>query len=62
MTEDGQKKLIEELKYLKTVERPTIVKAIADARSMETFLKMLNIMQQEKNKVLLKDELEKSKG
>ena len=33
MTEDGQKKLIEELKYLKTVERPTIVKAIADARS-----------------------------
>ena len=33
MTEDGQKKLIEELKHLKTVERPMIVKAIADARS-----------------------------
>jgi len=33
MTEDGQKKLIEELKTLKTVERPLIVKAIADARS-----------------------------
>ncbi len=33
MTEDGQKKLIDELKHLKTVERPMIVKAIADARS-----------------------------
>lgn len=33
MTEDGQKRLIEELKVLKTVERPLIVKAIADARS-----------------------------
>ena len=33
MTEDGQKKLIEELKILKTVERPLIVKAIAEARS-----------------------------
>ena len=33
MTEDGQKNLIEELKILKTVERPLIVKAIADARS-----------------------------
>ena len=33
MTENGQKKLIEELKTLKTVERPLIVKAIADARS-----------------------------
>ena len=33
MTEDGQKRLIEELKTLKTVERPLIVKAIADARS-----------------------------
>ena len=33
MTEDGQKKLIEELKTLKTIERPLIVKAIADARS-----------------------------
>ena len=33
MTEDGQKRLIEELKILKTIERPLIVKAIADARS-----------------------------
>jgi len=33
MTEDGQKRLIIELKILKTVERPLIVKAIADARS-----------------------------
>ena len=33
MTENKQKKLIEELKTLKTVERPLIVKAIADARS-----------------------------
>jgi transcription elongation factor GreA len=33
MTEDGQKRLIDELKTLKTVERPLIVKAIADARS-----------------------------
>ena len=33
MTEDGQKRLIEELKTLKTVERPLIVKAIAEARS-----------------------------
>ena len=33
MTEDGQKKLIDELKTLKIVERPLIVKAIADARS-----------------------------
>ncbi len=33
MTEDGQKKLLDELKHLKTVERPIIIKAIADARS-----------------------------
>ena len=33
MTEDGQKKLIEELKHLKTIERPIIIKAISDARS-----------------------------
>ncbi len=33
MTQDGQDKLIEELKRLKTVERPVIIKAIADARS-----------------------------
>ena len=33
MTEDGQRRLIEELKTLKTIERPLIVKAIADARS-----------------------------
>ena len=33
MTEEGQKKLLEELKHLKTVERPIIIKAIADARS-----------------------------
>jgi transcription elongation factor GreA len=33
MTDEGQKKLLEELKHLKTVERPIIIKAIADARS-----------------------------
>ena len=33
MTEEGQKKLLNELKHLKTVERPIIIKAIADARS-----------------------------
>ena len=33
MTEEGQKKLLEELKHLKTVERPIIIKAISDARS-----------------------------
>jgi transcription elongation factor GreA len=33
MTEEGQKKLLEELKRLKTIERPIIIKAIADARS-----------------------------
>ena len=33
MTENGQRMLIEELKTLKTVERPLIIKAIADARS-----------------------------
>ena len=33
MTEEGQKKLLEELKHLKTIERPIIIKAIADARS-----------------------------
>jgi len=33
MTEEGQKKLLDELKHLKTVERPIIIKAIADARS-----------------------------
>jgi len=33
MTENGQKRLIEELKTLKTFERPLIIKAIADARS-----------------------------
>ena len=33
MTEEGQKKLLDELKHLKTIERPIIIKAIADARS-----------------------------
>ena len=33
MTDEGQKKLLDELKHLKTVERPIIIKAIADARS-----------------------------
>ena len=33
MTEEGQKKLLDELKHLKTVERPIIIKAISDARS-----------------------------
>ncbi len=33
MTKEGQNKLIEELKLLKTIDRPLIVKAIADARS-----------------------------
>ena len=33
MTEEGQKKLLDELKHLKTVERTIIIKAIADARS-----------------------------
>ncbi len=33
MTDDGHKKLIEELKNLKTIDRPHIIKAIADARS-----------------------------
>ena len=32
MTPDGLQRLEEELKHLKTVERPTIIKAISDAR------------------------------
>ncbi len=33
MTKRGYERLQEELKYLKTVERPTIIEAIAEARS-----------------------------
>lgn len=32
MSEEGYKQLIEELKYLESVERPKIVSAIAEAR------------------------------
>ena len=34
MTEEGQKKLLDELKHLKTVERPIIIKAISEAREL----------------------------
>jgi transcription elongation GreA/GreB family factor len=57
MTEEGQKKLLDELKHLKTVERPIIIKAIADARSNGDYLRMLSTMRLEKNKALLKVEL-----
>ena len=33
MTQEGQKKLLDELKQLKTIDRPAVIKAIADARS-----------------------------
>ena len=32
MSEEGYKQLVEELKYLESVERPKIVSAIAEAR------------------------------
>ena len=32
MSEEGYKKLVEELRYLEAVERPKIVAAIAEAR------------------------------
>ena len=54
MTEEGQKKLLDELKHLKTVERPIIIKAIADARSNGDYPKMLSITQLEKSKALSK--------
>ena len=56
MTNEGQKKLLEELKHLKTIERPIIIKAIADARSNGDLSEMLSTMPREKNKVLLREE------
>lgn len=51
MSEEGYKQLIEELKYLESVERPKIVSAIAEARDKETCQKMPNMMLPKRRKV-----------
>ena len=60
MTIRGEQLLREELKKLKSTDRPEIIKAIATARDLETSRRMLNIMLQKKNKVLSKAESAKS--
>ena len=52
ITLNGLNKLKEELVFLKEKKRPEIVAAIAEARSMETLKKMLNIMQLKKNNLI----------
>ena len=51
MSEEGYKQLIEELKYLESVERPKIVSAIAEARDKGDLSEMPNMMLPKRRKV-----------
>ena len=44
MLAEGHEKLTDEVRRLKTVERPSIIEAIEDARAHGDFAKMPNIM------------------
>ena len=48
MTQDGFNKLKSELEHLKNSERPSVIKAIAEAREHAIFQKMLSTTPQEK--------------
>ena len=56
ITINGSEKLKEELKILKSVERPEVIAAIAEARAQGIFLKMLSMMLLKKSKGLLREE------
>jgi len=56
ITINGSEKLKEELKILKSVERPKVIAAIAKPELKEISLKMLNTMLLKKNKDLLREE------
>ena len=53
-TEIGLNKLKKEMTDLKSIERPAIIKAIAEARSHGIYQRMLSTMQLENAKVLLR--------
>ena len=58
MTRNGLEALKGELQRLKSVDRPEIIEAIAEARAQGDYLKMLNTNRLKKNKVLSKEELQ----
>ena len=58
MTRNGLEALKGELQRLKSVDRPAIIEAIAEARAQGDYLKMLNTNPLKKNKVLSKEELQ----
>ena len=58
MTADGLKMLRNELENLKKMKDQTSLKQFLRLESTEIYLKTLNIMQPEKNRVLLKGELQ----
>jgi len=50
LTEEGLKKLQDELAHLKNVERPSISRQIAEARDKGDYQKMQNMMLQKMHK------------
>ena len=52
MTREGSLVLEAELKKLKSVERPSIIQAISEARDTAIYQKMLSTIQLVKNKAL----------
>ena len=60
-TEEGLKKLREELNKLKDIERPKASQAIAEARDKVISVKMQNMMLQKKLKECLKCKLQNLK-
>ena len=61
ITKDGEKAIKSELHQLKTVDRPNISQAIAEARAHGDLKKTLNIMQLKSNKAFLSKRLLKLK-
>jgi len=57
ITINGSEKLKEELKLLKSVERPEVIQPLQRLELKEIFLKTQNMMLQKKNKDSLREEL-----
>ena len=57
ITNTGKSKVEEELKILKTMERPRIINDIAEANSRRPLRKMQSIMQQKKSRLIMKQGL-----
>ena len=59
ITKAGEKDLADKLRQLKTKDRPEISQAIAEARAHGDLKRMLSIMPQKSNKVLLRQKFKK---